>query len=220
MKFDLSIVSSIYQQISSSNSNGWTLTCNETFLLIDQYPKLYLFDQEFNLLQDYSWKFGLILSMCWSSVRKSFLILTEKKKIYLINENFTSIEQIRTIREKNWSCLTCSNNSLFLSTNEKHTNLFQFNVFPSFQLIKQWKPPYSCEQNQFISYFTSNEQYLALIVISCSDRKVFFVVRSLTTLDLLWSIELHLNYKWFQTPIRCCSLNDNQWLVFEEYTAG
>ena len=53
--------------------------------------------------------------------------------------------------------------ALFLTTN-KRSDIFQFNLLSSFNLIKQWNPPKSCEKNEFIHNIAYNNGTLALII--------------------------------------------------------
>ncbi|CAF1392457.1 unnamed protein product [Rotaria sp. Silwood1] len=45
------------------------------------------------------------------------------------------------------------------------------------------------------------------------------IIRSLATFDQLFSIRLDIKYVSYQLPIRCCSLQDNEWLVVEANTS-
>lgn len=216
--FDLSFISSPCHTIRSSNENSWSIASNNKFILIDQYPNLYLLDKNLTIVNQYQWKYNNITDICWSSILNKFIIITPNK-ICLIDENFKSIEQIRSIKgEKWWSC-TCSNTSLYLTTNQSDTNIFQYDLLSSFQLIKQWKSSDSDEENQSIYDITYQHEKLALIITNSLNRTVSLIVRSSTTFDLLWSYQLDINYKWFQTSVRCCSLTNDQWLIVEEYTS-
>jgi len=217
--FDLSLLSSPCHTIHSSNENSWSIASNNKYLLIDQYPNLYLLDKNLTILNQYQWKYNHIYDICWSTILNKFIIITNNK-ICLIDENLTSIEHIRSIKgEKWWSC-TCSNSSLYLTSNQRDSGLFQFNLLSSFQLIKQWKSSSSDdEQGEFIYDITYQHDKLALIIGYTTNRSVYLILRSSTTFDLLWSYQLDINYKWFQTAIRCCSLTNDQWFIIEEYTS-
>jgi hypothetical protein len=193
------------------------MASNNKYLLIDQYPNLYLLDKNLTIVNQYQWKYNNICDICWSSILNKFIIITQNK-VCLIDENLTSIEHIRSIKgEKWWSC-TCSNTSLYITPNERDTSIFQFNL-SSFELIKQWKSSYSGEQDEYIYDITYQHEKLALIVANSPNRTVNLILRSSTTFDLLWSYQLDINYKWFQTAVRCCSLTNDQWFIVEEYTS-
>jgi hypothetical protein len=65
-----------------------------------------------------------------------------------------------------------------------------------------------------------NNGTLALIIKVSSNNTVHFDLRSSTTLDRLWSIQLDVKKSWFQQTIRCCSLKYDQWLVVEGNTSN
>jgi hypothetical protein len=216
--FDLSLLSSPCHTIHSSNQNSWSIASNNKYLLIDQYPNLYLLDKNLTIVNQYQWKYNHICDICWSTILNKFIIITHNK-VCLIDENLTSIEHIRSIKgEKWWSC-TCSNSSLYLTSNERDSGLFQFDLSSAFQLIKQWKSSSSDEQGEYIYDITYQHDKLALIIGYTQNRSVYLILRSSTTFDLIWSYQLDINYKWFQTAIRCCSLTNDQWFIIEEYTS-
>ena len=87
------------------------MASNNRFLLIDQYPNLCLFDRELTLVKQFPWEHDRITDMCWSSTLNSFIIITDKDGVFLVNENLTSIEPIQTIEKKEWLSCTCSDAS-------------------------------------------------------------------------------------------------------------
>ena len=216
--FDLSLLSSPCHTIHSSNINSWSMASNDKYLLIDQYPNLYLIDQNLTIVNQSQWKYSYITDMSWSAMLKKFLIITPNK-IFLLDENLRSIEQIRSIKGDKWCSCASSNSCLYLTENERGTGIFQYNISPSFELIKQWRSSSSDEEDQLISDITYQHDKLALIVSYSSNRTANFILRSSTTFDLLWFYQLDINYKWFQTAIRSCSLTNDQWFIVEEYTS-
>ena len=117
------------------------MTTNNRFLLLDQYPNLCLFDRELTLIKQIPWEHDRIPDMCWSSTLNSFIMITDKDGVFLINEDMTLIESIRTIEKEKWLSCTCSDASLFLTTNKWGSDIFEFHLLSSFNLIKQWNPP-------------------------------------------------------------------------------
>ncbi len=216
--FNLSLLSSPCHTIHSSNQNSWSIATNNKYLLIDQYPNLYLIDQNLTIINQYQWKYNSISDISWSILLNKFIIITSNK-IFLLDENFRSIEQIRSIKgDKWWSC-TCSNLSLYLTSNERDSGIYQYDLSSSFQLIKQWKSSNTNEEEEFIYDITYQHDKLALIVSYSSNRTANLILRSSITFDLIWLYQLDINYKWFQTSIRCCSLTNDQWFIIEEYTS-
>jgi predicted secreted protein len=108
---------------------------------------------------------------------------------------------------------------LFLTNTTMGTNIFQFNLLSSFQLIKQWKPPNSCKQHEYIDDIKYNNGTLALIIKVSSSNTVYLELRSSTTLERMWKIKLDINQSWFQQTIRCCSIKYDEWIIVEGNTS-
>ncbi|CAF2045453.1 unnamed protein product [Rotaria magnacalcarata] len=154
-ELDLSTLSSPFRTVAYSK-DSWTATIsNNHFLLIDQCPNLCLYDKQSILLKEYPWEYDSIPDMCWSSTLNSFIIITGKNGIFLMNENLTSLECIQTIEKKRWLSCTCSDSTLFLTTNESDSNIFQFNLLLSFHFMKEWKSPQSCNSDEEQTHIVS-----------------------------------------------------------------
>ncbi len=52
-----------------------------------------------------------------------------------------------------------------------------------------------------------------------SNNTVFLELRSSTTLERIWKIQLDVKKTWFQQTIRCSPLTSNEWLVVEGDTS-
>ncbi|CAF1529514.1 unnamed protein product, partial [Adineta steineri] len=143
-EFDISTLASSYRTIACSKDNWPAMASNNHFLLIDQYPNLCLYDKQLTLLKEYPWEYDPIPDMCWSSTLNSFIIITNNNGVFLINENLISLECIQTIERKRWLSCTCSDSTLFLTTNELGSNIFQFNLLLSFHFMKQWESSQTC----------------------------------------------------------------------------
>ena len=108
-----------FRTINCSNSNNFTIASNNRYLLMDQHPNLYLYDKELTIVEEFPWNNGCITDMCWSSTLDSFIIITEKHGVFLINADITLIEPIETIGKTKWLLCTCSDASLYLLTNPR-----------------------------------------------------------------------------------------------------
>ena len=100
---------------------------------MDQRSYLQLFDQNLTLIKQYQWRNGFIRDMSWSSVLKNFILITNNQRIYLVNEDMTTIGHIQDLPEEDWSSCTCSDDSLFVTTNDRGTRVFQFDLSPIIQ---------------------------------------------------------------------------------------
>ncbi|CAF1128377.1 unnamed protein product [Rotaria sordida] len=214
-----STLSSPYRTIDCSHDKWPVLASNNHFLLLDQYPNLCLFNKELTLLKQSPWEYGSILDMCWSSTLSSFIIITNKNGVFLINENLTSIEYIQMIEKKQWLSCTCSDTSLFLTTNKSSSNIFQFNLLPSFHFVKQWKPPQTCNYDEFIHNIANNNGTLALIISYKCKTAMRLELRSSSTFDQLWSLSFYTMGSIEQWVNHVCLLKYDEWLVIDRNTS-
>ncbi|CAF3245245.1 unnamed protein product [Rotaria sp. Silwood2] len=214
-KLDISTLSSPYRSIDCSNNKWTVLANNNQFLLLDQYPNLCLFNKELTLLKQTPWEYDRILDMCWSSTINSFIIITKKNEIFLIDENLASIKCIKTIKKKQWQSCTCSDESLFLVMNDYSSNIFQFNLLLSFHFIKQWESPETCNYDELIHSIVYNNGTLALIILEKFDTSKRIELRSSSTLEKLWSLTFDTMHSIGRKIYRVCLLTYNEWLVID-----
>ncbi|CAF2063749.1 unnamed protein product [Rotaria magnacalcarata] len=214
-ELDISTLSSPYRTIACSKDSWPAMTSNNHFLLIDQYSNLCLYDKQLTLLKEYPWEYDPIPDMCWSSTLNSFIIITGKNGVFLMNENLTSLECIQPIEKKQWLSCTCSDSTLFLTTNESGSNIFQFNLLSSFHFMKQWKSPQSCNYDELINNIAYNNETLALIIENRNNRIKRIELRSSSTFDPLWSTTFNAAYGFAPWKNRACVLKHNEWLVID-----
>ncbi|CAF4319666.1 unnamed protein product, partial [Rotaria magnacalcarata] len=214
-ELDLSTLSSPYRTLACSQDSWAATTSNNHFLLIDQCPNLCLYDKQLTLLKEYPWEYDSIPDMCWSSTLNSFIIITNKNGVFLMNENLTSLECIQTIEKKRWLSCTCSDSTLFLTTNESGSNIFQFNLLLSFHFMKQWKSSQSCNSDELINNIAYNNETLALIIENRTNDKKRIELRSSSTFDQLWSTTFNASYRLEYWMDRVCVLKYNEWLVID-----
>ncbi|UJR34191.1 hypothetical protein I4U23_021597 [Adineta vaga] len=214
-----SILSSPYRTIECVN--GWQseLASNDRLILFSLADNLCLFDRDLTLIKQSSWPFECIYDMCWSSTLSNFIILTEKKKIYRINELNLSIERIYGIEEKDWLSCTCSETYLYLTTRDIGTDIFQYKLLPLIRPVKQWQPPYSCKPHESIHTIQYNNQTLALIIREPLGGVIDIELRSAVTFNRLWSLPLDIRSSGLWSRINCCSLQYNEWLVVDTTTS-
>ncbi|CAF1151217.1 unnamed protein product [Rotaria sp. Silwood1] len=218
-ELDLLKLSKSYKKFECTDKSWPTMASNEQILLIDQYPNISLFDRDLKIVKQSSWSYGFIRSMCWSSILSSFIVINNEKEIFLVKDNSLLIERIQINEEQYWWSCTCSDKSLFLTNTTMGTNIFEFSALSSYKLIKRWKPPLSCKKNEFIDDIAYNNETLAVVIKISSNNTVLFELRSSTTLDRIWSLQLDIKRNWFQQTIRCCSLKYDEWLVIEGNTS-
>lgn len=218
-KCNLSSLATPYRTISCSGEWGPALVSNSRYLLIDQHPNLCLINQDFKIVKQSPWKFDFIRDMCWSSKLNSFISITRNREIYLINESTLATEFVHAIEEKDWSSCTCSDTSFYLTARREGTNIFEFNLLSSFDLVKKWKPPHSCKPYEIILNTAYKNKTLALVISNSSTNRVNFELRSSATLDRLWLLELNITHGIGQPLIRCSSLKCDEWIVVDNNNA-
>jgi len=216
-EFHLTTLPPPYRTLDCPEKLGSALASNDRFLLIDENPILTLFDSDLTIIHQSSWKYGPIYDMCWSSTLLGFIIITEKNKAFLVNENNLSTNPITEMHNQLWISCTCSNSLLYLAS--LSNGVVQFSLLPSISYIKRWDPPMTCKKNESIKDIGCNESTIAIIVSPFSNEMVHLLLRSLTTFDQLFSIDLDIRQPLYQLPIRCCPLKNNEWLISDANTS-
>ena len=214
-EIDISTLPPPIRKMNCDNSKNSAMASNKRYLLMEQYPNLCLFDKELTLIKQYPWKYDRIQDMCWSSTLNSFIIITVYYKVFLVNEDMTLVEPIKTIEQIYWTSCTCSGENLFLVTNLP-TGIFQFDLLSSFNLIKQWNTKKSRENDEFIANIAYNHDALALLIKHGSHyTKNKIELRSSRTFDYLWSLSLDLTNDYVNSTSSVCSFKYDQWLVID-----
>ncbi|CAF0818044.1 unnamed protein product [Adineta steineri] len=218
-ELDLSNLSIPYRNIHCTDQSWPAMATNDQYLLIDQYPNIILLNQDLKIIKQLPWIYASIRNMCWSSTLDCFIIINNEKDVFLVKNHSLLIERIEKIEQQYWWSCTCSDTSLFLTNTTMGTNIYEFNLLSKCQLIKRWKPPYSCKQYEYIDDIEYNNKTLALVIKVSSNNTVYLELRSSITLDRLWIIQIDVKKSWFQQTIRCCSLKYDEWLVVEGNTS-
>jgi hypothetical protein len=118
------------------------------------------------------------------------------------------------IEKKKWLSCTCSDASLFLTANEYGSDIVEFNLLSSFNLVEQWSAPKSCDINESIHNIAYNNETLALLLSDKSNGKVHMELRSSKTLDRLWSLPLDIALTGGRIT-RLCLLKNDECLVVD-----
>jgi hypothetical protein len=210
-QFDLSPLPEISKTINCSKENWAALATNEKFLLMCQESNLCLVDREFTIIKKTLWSFGEIWDIFWSSVLKRFVIINSNN-VFLFDDDTMYIESIQMVAKQNWCCGTSSDKSLFLATYRRGSSIMEFNLLPSIEFVKHWKPPDTCTKDEGIHDMTYNNEKLFLIIENRVKKTVRVELKSSITLDRLWSLSLDSADKQ-NVQIRCCLFNDDEWIV-------
>lgn len=217
-QIDLTRLSSPYQTMDCPDEFPFECAAtNANFLLIKKDSELILFDQQLTLVKTMSWKNCDIRDMCWSSTLGKFIGLSYNKGVYLIDENLTSVKEIPIDPKQIWWHCTCSDTSLYLIDTRHQTEIFQFDLLSSFQLIQRWKNLHLKENDAIVDLHYHN-QTLALLI--ANKKRTCFELRSSITLDRIWSIQIDGNCSGiFPSISHCCLLNCDDWLVMDSRNA-
>ena len=218
-KIDISTLPPPIRKMDCLNVHMPLMASNNRYLLMDQYPNLCLFDKELIVIKQSPWVHDSITDMCWSSTLNSFVIVTEEDGAFRINEDMTLIESIQTIGKEEWLLCTCSGEALYLITDTPNPTIFQFNLLSSFNLVKQWNPPESCTEDEFINDIAYNNGALAFMIENTSNETMKIELRLSTTLDRLWSLPLDLPSIEGEWIYRVCLLKYDEWLVIDDKTS-
>ncbi|CAF0989409.1 unnamed protein product [Rotaria sp. Silwood1] len=211
-EFNFENLSSNYSKFNYSTTSSSALASNKEFLLMHQSPNLCLIDRDCKIVKQNVWPHDWIRDMCWSETWKCFIIITTND-IYCINEILEYSTSLIDVVKQVWFSCTCSNQSLYLSTCEWGSSIFQFNLLPSFTLIKQWEPPLTCEKDDGINDIKCNNETLALMINDSKTHQKRMELKSTETFDTIWLLHLSIG-----SDIRlftCCLINYNEWLAVD-----
>jgi hypothetical protein len=215
-QFDLSNLPAPHRTISGIYRHDFEITSSDRFLLVHIDGDLCLIGKDLSIAKQSKWNDNDISDMCWSSVLERFFVII-RKMVLSIDESRLSFKQILQVEGENlWSC-GCSNKSLYLSQNAWDSSISEYRLLPSIQFIKVWKTTENLNSEQRVDNIKCNNDTLALIINDRFSRARFMELRSLKTFSPIWSIRLDIEYN--TNVMRCCSLNDDQWLVSDWYTS-
>jgi hypothetical protein len=214
--FDLSNLPPPHLTIDRATQYDNLVTSSDRFLLVHNDSSLCLIDEYLSIVKQNKWNVRDIEDMCWSSTLARFVVITNTN-ILLIDENRCFPEQIKRVEgEKLWSC-GCSNKSLYLSRNAWDSYILEYTLLPSIQFMTAWKTTHNLKSERRVDNIKCNNETLALMINDRSSRTKLMELRSLKTFSPLWSIRLDIEYN--NNVMRCCPLNDGEWLISDWYTS-
>ncbi|CAF1181166.1 unnamed protein product [Adineta ricciae] len=210
--FSLKKLARCSSQIPYTESSSAAIATNNEFILLHQHPNLCLFNRSAQLIRQCLWTDEWIRDMCWSTTLQLFFIITSSK-VFFADEQIMSIGTVDNFCRQTWFSCTCSDRSLYLSTYEWGSSIFEFNLQQLPALDHQWKPPMTCKPSEGINDIQYSNETLALMVKDGQAHERYLVVKSIRTFDTIWSFSLGSS-----TNIRlmtCCPLKNNEWLVVD-----
>jgi hypothetical protein len=216
-EYDLSMLSSTYKIINLPDGSYGAMASNDRYLLIHQAPNLCLVGHDLTIFKRIPWNYGVIYDICWSKTLNRFIVI-DQKHVFSVDENTMSVEKLKTMEKRRWMSCTCSDEALFLSTNEWGSSITKINIHPLKKLDKQWQSPDICNKDEYIDMITYNNRKLAMIIRNNSHNTIRMESRSADTLDRIWSLPLDVAWN-PRKPFYCCPFIGEDWLV-ADYETG
>jgi hypothetical protein len=214
--FEIATLTPPLKTIDYARQGLYPIASNNQYLLIHRQPNLCLIDRNYKIVKQIPWNHAQIFDICWSSALSKFFILT-LNQIYIYDVDTSSVERVETTQKLHWLSCTCSDTSLFLSTNEKGSAICEFNLLNSLQSAKRWEPPDTCTKDERIHDMFYNKGTLLLLVENALTEKVRVELRSSARFDRLWSLQLDIDYQ--SKVFTCCLINYDQWLIVDSNTS-
>lgn len=186
------------------------LANNEKYLLVHRPPHLSLLDRHFSMIVETEWTHDDIWDMCHSALLSRFVVVTEKE-IYTVDQNTLAVTKSPISADVQWGRATCTDSTLFLSTQGLAPSIFEYKLPISNKGGKERRPPESCEECERIFDLQANQKTLAMVIFNSETNKTRLDLRSITNFEHLWSVDVGHGF-------RCCLLHGDQWLVTDPLT--
>ena len=210
-ELDLSNLPTPCTTIQRPGGSKSSICANDNYLLIHRKPNLSFVDFEMNVVKEMLWNYEDIGDMCWCSTLDRFIV-NEGSNIFLFDESTMAIEKIKTIEEIKWLSCTTSEKCLFLSTNTDGSIVKKCDLLPSIKPVTEWKSPFTCTNNEWISSIQYNNEKLGLLIRNNPEKSLRMELRSADTFDRIWTLKFDTVCEQ-NIGFRCCSLTCNEWLV-------
>ena len=182
---NLSNLSFPFKKISYENEYSSELASNYQYLLIEKDSNLCLINQQLNIINQILWTNDLIRNICWSETLSRFILITSYGNIFSLDTETMSIELIKTISNKLlWSC-TCSQQSLYLSFDERGSAIFEYSLLPSIEYVRAWTSPDTCAEEEFIYDICYNNDTLLLMIANGLHETIRMDLKSIKTFQCL-----------------------------------
>ncbi|CAF3982400.1 unnamed protein product [Rotaria sordida] len=197
-----------YRTIKIKDKTSVSIACNDKHIILKQKPNLCLFDKQLTLVKEIPWIYAHV-DICWSSTLDQFILITEKT-IFTLDDNTMILHQcqIAPINDREWSSGSCSDTSLYLSTGDMSTSLYEYTLRPTIEFVREWQLLALYSRYEGILTFTCANGKIALIISNIHAFQRRFELYSSITFERLWSVPLN-------TVAHCCSINNDQWIVME-----
>jgi len=189
------------------------LISNNRVLLMHYENQLCLLSQDMTIIKYIPWSNGWIWDMCWSLTLSKFFIIT-LNDIFMLDEKTMLLEHLVTKERYSFSSCTCSDTSLYITTNELSSSICEFSLLPTIELINRYQPKDLCRVNEIIQDIVFHKGALAFIVENQTSHTKRMELRLIQTFDLLWSVQFDIVDP-LHNAYRLCLFNYNEWIVID-----
>jgi len=168
----------------SINAQGATMGANDKYLIYCPKGRFCVIDErgreKLNIEQDFR-----VYDICWSSFLKKFLI-SSKESLYSLDIMKTEqqLKHIKDFPSRVIPSCTCNEDIFLIFTHVDGKRIEEYNMSSNWKLIKTFKPPISCNKNDYIHgmRFNSNGSRLG-VTLSCiqednNSRRSWFELRN------------------------------------------
>ncbi|CAF3610626.1 unnamed protein product [Rotaria socialis] len=212
------ILSSPFKTIDFTDLGSPIIASNNKYLLLHQNSYLCLIDNEFKIFKKIPWHLKQIHDICWSSALDRFILTTETCGICYVHENSISLQDVECLTRQRFFSCSCSNTSLFLTTDTVGSSIIEFCLLPTIELSRQWQSPDTCTKDEYINRIRYSHGTLGLVIQNLTENTLKIELRCSKTLDRFWSIPLSSGLKLKQYEY--CVFNDCQWLFIDRISSS
>ncbi|CAF1195962.1 unnamed protein product [Adineta ricciae] len=192
--------------------NHGCIAANEQHFLIIQADILFLYKHSWPPIRGLPWTYGEIYDMFWCSALDQFILISEQ---HLLVFDAKTAQLSPLLLPDNPETInfyggTCIGNVLYLFTWGWGSSIHVYEIRSMLELKRVYQSPFPCTTDELIMHCTSNYQALAMVIKTCQDE-IYLNLYSPTNMERFWSLKLDLVAG--HRNIRCCSVNDNDWMV-------
>ena len=196
-----------------SVESGKPMASNSRSLLMHQDDDLCLMNPDLTIMKKIRWPHGWIWDMCWSAAIARYFIIT-LNAIFTLDESNMSLELIKCSEKTTLTSCTCSNSSLFITTNELDSSILEFKLLPKIEFINRLKPDNLCRPNEIIQDIVYHRRTFAFIIENQDRQTKRMELRSSRNFEQIWSLDFD-PVDPLHNAFRLCSFNANEWLVVD-----
>ncbi|CAF1254615.1 unnamed protein product [Didymodactylos carnosus] len=191
----------------------WAMGASDMNLLYCGKDTLCLTDRTDHKTNTLQWSGAPATEICWSSFLDRFLILTSTT-LHSLNVQTNEVTQIKQVSDKkkaDFLRCTCANQTLLVSTFENGSVVEEWDMSGEWRMMRRWKPPVSCQQNEWIVdiRFSCDGSHIGVTMSTPGEYNLFHVRdRSMNILN-------SITFPWLEYGYVLLSLPNGQWLTHE-----